>query len=401
MGLLRGVVLGLLVTMASIAVAQEESDQRYEDQARAIQDQEARIEVLEAQMSQFVQGDTGGGTSDFFDAPHLSIRGFAHVGYGYNESHTRDVASDTDSNAFDTGGFTLIITSQISERISFFNETEFKILASGASALSIARVKLNVDAWDWLRFTMGKGHTAIGYWNKNYHHGAWVDPTIERPLIYAYEGGGGILPLHYQGLEMKGDLDLGLGTLSYVATLANGRGTTTTSTPVLDRNDSKMTGFTFTYQPVEGLGFGLNGFSDRIPADSSLPTRTRRIEERIYGAHLYYRSSPWDFASEVQLISHDDHTSDSTLSHYGGFAHLGYELGRWTPYYRFDFLNLESGDPFFATSTPTMGLSDTIQHTLGVRWDIRPYLALKAELRYLHDKFDRESTAGFQAAFAF
>lgn len=377
-----------------------------EDIARMQADYQSRIETLEAQVSQLRDVEAGpdhGSHSGGFRAPRLSIRGFAHVGYNATESSTRAAPIEESSNHFDTEGFSLILSSDISERVSFFSETEFDLTGSGSTSITIARMKLNVDLFDGLRMTLGKGHTAIGYWNKNYHHGAWVDPTISRPLIYNYEGSGGVLPLHYYGVELMGDFSSGLGNVSYVATLANGNGPTTTSTPVQDRNDSKLLALLMTWEPREDAGLGFNVVLDRIPGDPAIgPFRDHTIEELIYGGHLFYRVEPFDFVTEFQHITHEDGGTGASYRHYGAFAHLGYTLGKFTPYYRFDLLGIESGDPFFVGSGAVLArLSDTVQHSVGVRWDIKPFVAIKTEYRYRRDRFQRDSTAAVQAAFTF
>ena len=65
---------------------------------------------------------------------------------------------------------------------------------------------------------------------------------------------------------------------------------------------------------------------------------------------------------------------------------------------------MENGDPFYtdpATGGPRFRAEDTTQHTAGIRWDLRDFLALKAEYRHLVGDSEREDAATVQASFAF
>ena len=44
--------------------------------------------------------------------------------------------------------------------------------------------------------SIGRGHTAMGYWNQTFHHGKWFQTTTDRPAIYRFEDDIGILPVH-------------------------------------------------------------------------------------------------------------------------------------------------------------------------------------------------------------
>ena len=75
-----------------------------------------------------------------------------------------------------------------------------------------------VSGWPWV------GATPLGYWNEAYHHGALLEPTVDRPEALKFEDDGGILPVHFVGLEFSGKAPLAGGDLGYEACVANGRG---------------------------------------------------------------------------------------------------------------------------------------------------------------------------------
>jgi hypothetical protein len=106
--------------------------------------------------------------------------------------------------------------------------------------------------------------------------------------------------------------------------------------------------------------------------------------------------SPFELMLEALWIRHDDEQARRELDHYGGYLQLGYAFESLHPYYRFDFLGIEGGDPFFGTLA-----EDTLQHVLGVRWDLNTYVASKFELRRRDGDTEDANEAAAQLSFAF
>jgi hypothetical protein len=422
-------LLGLLLAagLARADEASELSSEDYEhiiarlreDHAREIADlreeSRDRLSALEHEVLRLGGRPAAGGPDvaappSASDAPPtLSLRGFGHMQGDWDRSAPRTGASHDSTTHFTNGGVDLFLTSQISDRLSFLNETVFEFGEDGANILDVERVMLKLDLRDSLSAAVGRGHTALGYWNQHFHHGTWLQTTTERPIIYRFEDDGGILPVHFVGLELSGTLDLAQGSLSYIANLANGRGNIADSVQLVeDRNDSKMVSFMASYEPAEGMGLGFSVLRDEIPGDATLGVeRARTIDEMIFGPHLWYSQDPIELIAETLFVKHDDHTSRTDFTHNGGYVQLAYRLGEVTPYYRYDFLNMESGDPFFFDYAggvqvgPLEEVEDTVMHTLGLRYEFATYLALKAELRSASAKSQRDTAGTIQASFAF
>jgi len=68
----------------------------------------------------------------------------------------------------------------------------------------------------------GRFHTPIGYWNTEYHHGQFLQPTISRPGIVEFEDRGGVLPMHVAGGLLQGTQSLSNGELGYELTIGAG-----------------------------------------------------------------------------------------------------------------------------------------------------------------------------------
>ena len=110
---------------------------------------------------------------------------------------------------------------------------------------------------------------------------------------------------------------------------------------------------------------------------------------------LFWIDDPIEFIVETSIIHHN---SNVEKNHVGGYAQLAYHMGDFKPYYRFDYLEIDGGDPFFAGLD---GVEDTKEHTFGVRYEWYPFAAIKGEFR-IKDATSKESYAGtLQFSFAF
>jgi len=339
------------------------------------------------------------------DFPKLQLRGFAHLQYDYDSRKTLNssgaVTSENDSNNFATGNVDLYVTSQVSKNLSFLMETLFESRSEGENVLDVERVLLRYEYKDWLNISIGRGHTALGYWNQRFHHGTWLHTTTDRPLVYKFEDDGGILPVHFVGLEFSGNISFDFGDLSYTANVANGRGKSATTVQLIeDANDDKQLSFMFTLAPkaLKGIEFGGNFLFDKIPKDGATAGRGSEIEEIIFGGHLFYIDERVELIGEYQYIRHDLDIR-SKKNHSGGYVQFGYTFGdKIKPYYRFDFLRIQSGDPFF---TGLAGVENSDQHTVGLRYDWLPFAAIKLEYRNLNADTTKSEAGTVQISFAF
>ncbi|MBI5416143.1 MAG: hypothetical protein HZA29_04945 [Candidatus Omnitrophica bacterium] len=331
-------------------------------------------------------------------APQLTLRGFGHAQYDYAQTNFSDGTAG-DTNHFANGELDLFITSRVAEKISFLNETVFEFKEGASHNPDVERLLLKYEANNKFNVSIGRGHTALGYWNQTFHHGTWLQTTTGRPAIYRLEDHGGILPMHFVGLEFSGTLDMPGGTLNYVSNLANGRGEIADEVQMSnDDNDSKMAGGMLTYKvaAVEGLGFGANYIRDIIPARAGTANRGGEIDENLSGAHIFYVKDPFEVILEGQLINHFNHATGLRDETVGAYGQLACKMGKYKPYLRFDWLNISDRDPFYE------GLvEDETSHTLGLRYDLTTFNALKLEYRHSDKDNSRSNEATLQSAFAF
>ncbi len=64
-------------------------------------------------------------------------------------------------------------------------------------------------------FWLGRFHNPIGYWNMQFHHGAFLQTTVSRPGIMAFETSGGLIPNHLTGLLWEDIDEFGKAGLYY------------------------------------------------------------------------------------------------------------------------------------------------------------------------------------------
>lgn len=357
-----------------------------ENNSKKIINLEKEVHELKSQVKQLSRVRVEKRPSEF-EIPKLNIRGFGHFQY----------EADEDDNDFKLGNLDLFISSQVSKKLKFFSELVFEFEKGGEQEIDVERLLLKYEYADWLNLSMGRGHTALGYWNHNYHHGRWLYTTIDRPAIFRFEDEGGILPVHFVGLELMGRIPVTIGNFTYAANVANGRGRTDTEVQLVDDNDdSKMGSFMFTFEPalVPGFGFGGNIVFDHIPNNPALG-RLKDTQEIITGGHVFYFDSKIELIAEYQYVDHDSIVDNS---HWGGYFQIAYKLGKIQPYYRFDILEIDSRDTFFASA------NDIDQHTFGIRYELFSFAAIKFEYRHASSRLSTQGTPNsgtIQVSFAF
>ncbi len=357
-----------------------------ENNSKKIMSLENEVHTLKSQVKNLSKVRVEKRPSEF-DIPKLNIRGFGHFQY----------EADENSHKFKLGNMDLFISSQVSSKLKFFSELVFEFEGGGEQEVDAERLILKYEYADWLNISVGRGHTAIGYWNHNYHHGRWLYTTIDRPVIFRFEDEGGILPVHFVGIEVMGRVPLKIGNLTYTADLANGRERTNRGVQLIDDADaSKMGSFMFTFEPdiAPGFGFGGNAIFDHIPNNPAVG-RQSDIQEIIVGGHVFYIDSRIELIAEYQYVDHDSVVDNS---HWGGYFQFSYNLGKIQPYYRYDILEVDSRDTFFVS------VNDIDQHTFGVRYNWFPFAAVKFEYRHASSSVSTQGTPNsgtVQVSFAF
>jgi hypothetical protein len=268
-------------------------------------------------------------------------------------------------------------------RWSFLAETMFEAGDENSFALDVERVQVGYLYRDWLRVFAGRFHTAIGYYNDAFHHGAYFMVPVGRPTMVEFEDGGGLIPAHNIGIHADGRFALGDSQLHYDLELANGRAADLGAIQNHhDTNRPKALNVRLRYEPggaLEGLIVGGNLYFDGIPAGTMTTdgaTPLGPIHEWIVGAHVVYLEHDLHLIAEAMAVQHAELDTGAQHRSYAMFAEAGHAFDRLTPYVRYELTRFPSeGDPYFR-KTEADGYQTA---SLGVKHSTSDNIALKAQ----------------------
>jgi len=315
----------------------------------------------------------------FDNVPNLKLKGFADVGYVVTD------ASGESNNSFVLGSVDLMIISKITEKVSFFMESLIEI-ENDETGFDPERIVLKYSYAEYLNIKAGRIHSPIGYYNLAYHHGHWLETVVLRPEIYKYEdehgGNGGFLPDHLVGLDLSGKVELSAIGLEYNIGVSNGRYSDRYHvTNISDQNNSKAFNAMIAASPdfIKGFKLGASIYLDTIP--KSL-TRKFELSEIIVGGQAVYDNNNLLVLFEIFDVMHNLWNS------IGLYSQVSYKIGDFTPYYRFDMIDYANNDPYYVPVD-----IDINKHSLGIRWDMFSWNALKLEYSLTdRDSFSTENS---------
>jgi hypothetical protein len=340
----------------------------------------------------------------------LRIRGFGDVtlrGDNYHPSvlPPPGIPEPPDKTAFTLGQLNLFVTSDISDKFKFLSEIVFEAGpdniygvprgTSNSFGVDVERYLLTYSANDYFSLSAGRYHTAIGYYNTAYHHSTWLQTTTGRPLLFAFEDQGGILPIHNVGVEAHGRIPSGSLGLHYVAEVGNGR---ESRNPIADEpvqnivtdKTHKAYNLAIFSRPtkVPGLQAGFSFYRD-LQTPIGMPP----VGESILAAHAVYTSANFEWLNEALVIRHrpqGGHLFETP----GWYTQISQRFGAYRPYFRYQYINASSDEPIF----PDIGLRAGPQ--AGLRYDASESVALKLQYDYTALRNQR-ATHGLEAQVGF
>lgn len=300
----------------------------------------------------------------------LQFRGFSDLGFNVNNqkgSHS----------TFSEGAFNLFMTSKVTEKFSVLAELLFEFDPSNGVHTDIERALVNYSVNDYLNLSAGRFHTSIGYYNTAYHHASWLLTTVNRPFLFAFEDQGGILPTHNVGVAATGLIPSGPLGLHWVAELGNGRTSHAVSAAVAepvqvaqDENSRKSYNFAAFARPVSVPGF-QTGFS--VYGDRFYPTAGPKVGETIWDAYVTYHPSGMEFTNEAVVMRHTIEGSTKVFHNAGFYSILSKNLGRYRPYFSYEYLNIARNEPIWGNVGLRHGPST------GLRYELNESVAFKLE----------------------
>jgi hypothetical protein len=318
----------------------------------------------------------------------LRMRGFGDVTFHGDDHHG-------DTTSFTLGQLDLFITSDVSEKFRFLGEIVFEGDQNNNYGVDIERLLMQYAPKDWLNISVGRYHTAIGYYNTAYHHSTWLQTTTGRPFLFEFEDKGGILPVHNVGVSATGLIPSGSLGLHYIAEIGNGRSSRDPINQeavqnVVDENNRKAVNLGLFVRPhwMEGLQAGVSIYNDLLQ-----PMSSPRIGETIVAGHAVYVRPNFEWLNEAMVIRHAIH-GGRTYQTPGFYSQFSKRFGSYRPYVRYQYLNVANTEPVFSDVGLRHGPS------VGVRYDPTESVALKLQYDYTAQR-NRDSFNGLAAQLGF
>jgi hypothetical protein len=313
--------------------------------------------------------------------PSLQIRGFGDVDFSATDEPKT-------TSGFNLGQLDLHLASPLSRKITYFGEITFNAHPNGYT-VEVERNIIRYDYNDYFKLSFGRYHTPIGYWNTAFHHGAWLQTTIDRPEIVKF--GGTFIPVHFVGFLVEGNIPSGGAGLSYNVGLGDGRGEII-SRPgdAGDVNNNRAWVANIFARPVKlyGLELGASVYRDKINCQNNplvpvVPgchlTNGKDYREWITSAHVVWTKGAPEFLAEFVNANHRQVLTDQTSNSQGLYTQFGYRLpwfeNTLKPYYRFEYIHTPRSEAVFSNL-------DLVESIVGIRYDISNYAAFKGEYRH-------------------
>jgi hypothetical protein len=319
--------------------------------------------------------------------PEFHVMGFGDISY---------VSKDgSDADGFAIGQAVAHLSASLGGSFGVFGE--FSMTARDSEyATEVERFIVKYEFSDLLKVSAGRYHTPIGYWNSAFHHGAWLQTTTSRPEMVKF--GSQIVPIHFVGALLEGNIPKNSLGLSYMAGFGNGRHSNIArGGDTGDVNGDSAWMFEINASPsgIYGLKAGIGYYQDQVTQIGEPD-----IDEDIYSGYVAWVKERPEFIVEYLHSTHalasDSNVSGDVDSIYAQFAwRLDGKYKQWKPYARYERTDVEDSDPLLGAR----GL-DYAGAILGLRWDFNPYAALKGE--YRNEEFDdsgRENNFRIQVSF--
>jgi hypothetical protein len=303
-------------------------------------------------------------------AQDTQIKGFSDVQVGNSKT-----SSDPAQHGFAVGQFDLFITSRINDKTSFLAETVFEWDAdNNVWRLDVERVIARYSFHNLFNVSAGKFHTPFGYWNNAYHHGALIQPTIQRPNIVRFEDEGGFLPIHQVGMQLDGS---GISRLNvgYSMMFSNGQ-SQGNSGGNFNYKSSMAATWSVNMEPINGLKFIVSGHANRIPANSTTYQGVVLPEDSFYQmnnlAVAYFLGSlPIELSAEYYNISNTMATEGTTRLN-GFYGYVGLNKYKVIPYVVYNSIRFQEAEKFFQKN-------NLDGFTSGLRYSISSKAVIKLE----------------------
>ncbi len=236
---------------------------------------------------------------------------------------------------------------------------------------------------------IGRTHNPSSYWRDQFHHGGWLQPTINRPGIADFEFSGGILPVISTGITLEGGSSVSnLGGLAYIVNLGitsvlgeDGLESPNASQTDLDIHNSSFS-IRLSYKLDSFSGgdeIGIFGSNNHISNSMDVGDE---FEQQVIGVYINWWLGDLRFISEIYTVKN---TSISTVTVFdeptqdfqNGYVMFDYALNdNWNAYTRFENSAEEENNQYLSIFSNFV----TKRSLFGLRYNINRNQTLKFEV---------------------
>jgi hypothetical protein len=285
------------------------------------------------------------------------------------------------------GPLGFLVTAHLAEGL--VGRTEFVLsFEQDSTVVDIERALIEYRTARW-SIAAGRTNTELGYWNNAFHHGRWLQPTINRPRTVRFEDDGGILPINQVGVTVTHGPRRGEPGAEIALGVANGHGPAVTDIQTVGDKDLAKA----VILRIGGVGFGdpslhfgVSAAFDTIapePATVRPLLPDKQIIELVAGAYVALRADPWQVFAEAYDVMHRGGGRRWDLA--TGFVVVGYRIDKLTPYGQLEARRGDGlVDPFYnpdpgaePEARPPENFAEAI---LGLKYDLSAWSAIKLEL---------------------
>jgi hypothetical protein len=386
----------LLIVCLSLLLLSPHPAQAQTDQTELIRALSARIDQLERRIAQLEGGNPSppaapapspaplspqamsdmmhGTSQDAGDYPALKIAGFSDYTFGFSDQPGTN-------SGFSEGQFILHLNSNLSPKVSVLGELSFTARTDAGQAGApgfnpeVERSIIRYEQNDRFKFSFGRYHTPINYWNTAFHHGQWLQTTVSRPEMTMF--GGRFIPVHFVGALVEGAVPAGGLNLNYNGGIGNGRNTVLSrggDAGDINNNRAWLSNLFVRPDKLYGLQVGASIYHDKTAAISG-----RAFREWISSFHVVWNREDPELLAEFANVRHEDVNKIVPVTNSQAYyIQLGYRLPfarLLKPYYRFEYIHIPRTDLVF------QGVPDLAGSVAGIRYDLTTFAAMKFEFR--------------------
>ena len=351
----------------------------------------------------------------------IPVQVFADVGAFSRSTGSATTSSSTSTatperNGAFVGSLTLFTAPQLGDHVRSLFELLSEFNTAGTNVITVERAQIGYVFNDAFTIWGGRFHSPYGYWNTAYHHGAQLQPSIARPVMLS-----GALPAHTIGLWATGQFDVGASKLTYDVYGGNSTrvaGGSIDPNHTSGDNKNKNIGFNLGYNAggvMEGLRAGIHGLRGKVTECASVDTSgncapgttttyttpappaivttttitdpTEKTKVTMVGAYTHYENYNVELIAEYYRFKNTNLISTAAPGYKSksssGFVQIGYVLGSWIPFIRYEETDYDPKDEFFKNLSNGKNYSKNI---VGVRHELNSNAVLKTEFAQIRSR---------------